>query len=235
MHPQVTHNFLDPVIAQIAVTAVQLQAIIGDLAACLGHEFLGHCAMGAGIGRALVELPCSLAQEHAGGLQLNLHISEAKLQRLELVNGFAGKNLMLARGPQYLYENVRDFIVAVTEGPTVRETNRSDHQPDYRPGRIIACASLHVLWEDVAEIRSTAIRPGYQNKGLGKKLIDFLKIDARHLGVKTLFTFTLADDFFKALGFVRKKREDLPPKVWGECSRCPKFFKCDEVGMILKI
>ncbi len=154
---------------------------------------------------------------------------------LELVNGFAGKNLMLARGPQYLYENVRDFIVAVTEGPTVRETNRSDHQPDYRPGRIIACASLHVLWEDVAEIRSTAIRPGYQNKGLGKKLIDFLKIDARHLGVKTLFTFTLADDFFKALGFVRKKREDLPPKVWGECSRCPKFFKCDEVGMILKI
>ena len=154
---------------------------------------------------------------------------------LDLVNGFAGKNLMLARGPQYLYENVRDFVVAVTEGPPVRETNRSDHQPDHQPVRIIACASLHVLWEDVAEIRSTAIDAGYQNKGLGKKLIDFLKIDARHLGVKTLFTFTLAEDFFKALGFVRKKREDLPPKVWGECSRCPKFFKCDEVGMVLKI
>ena len=158
---------------------------------------------------------------------------------LELVNGFAGKNLMLARGPQYLFENIRDFVVAVAEEPTVKETNPSDHQPehqsDYQPGRIIACASLHVLWEDVAEIRSIAIHPVYQNKGLGKKLIDFLKADARRLGVKTLFTFTLADDFFKSLGFVQKKREELPSKVWGECSRCPKFFKCDEVGMILKI
>jgi len=158
---------------------------------------------------------------------------------LELVNGFAGKNLMLARGPQYLFENIRDFVVAVAEGSSAREAHRSDHQPDhqsdYQPGRIIACASLHVLWEDVAEIRSIAIHPGYQNKGLGKKLIDFLKADASRLGVNTLFTFTLADDFFKSLGFVRKKREELPSKVWGECSRCPKFFKCDEVGMILEI
>jgi amino-acid N-acetyltransferase len=154
---------------------------------------------------------------------------------LELVNGFAGKNLMLSRGPQYLFENIRDFVVAVAEEPAVREVHPSDNQLDYQPGLIIACASLHVLWEDVAEIRSIAIHPGYQNKGLGKKLIDFLKADARRLGVNTLFTFTLADDFFKSLGFVRKKREELPSKVWGECSRCPKFFKCDEVGMILKI
>ena len=154
---------------------------------------------------------------------------------LELVNGFAGKNLMLARGPQYLFEYIREFVVAVAEEPAVREAHQSDNQLDYQPGLIIACASLHVLWEDVAEIRSIAIHPGYQNKGLGKKLIDFLKADARRLGVNTLFTFTLADDFFKSLGFVRKKREELPSKVWGECSRCPKFFKCDEVGMILEI
>lgn len=166
---------------------------------------------------------------------------------LDLVNGFAGKNLMLPRGPQYLYENVRDFVVAVTEGSTTTEDIHAGHQPDHESGhefghqsgnesgRIIACASLHVLWEDVAEIRSTAIHPGFQNKGLGKKLIDFLKADAQGLGVKTLFTFTLADDFFKSLGFVRKKRAELPSKVWGECSRCPKFFKCDEVGMILEL
>ena len=150
---------------------------------------------------------------------------------LELVNGFAGQNLMLPRGPKYLYENVRDFIVAETEEPIVKEANRQEHQSH----RIIACASLHVLWDDVAEIRSTAIHPGYQHQGLGKKLVDFLIIDAKRLGVKTLFTFTLADDFFKSLGFVRKKREELPPKVWGECRRCPKFFKCDEVGMIFEL
>lgn len=150
---------------------------------------------------------------------------------LELVNGFAGQNLMLPRGPQYLFENVRDFVVAVAGEPSINKTGPSDHHAN----RIIACASLHVLWEDVAEIRSTAIHPDCQNMGLGKKLIEFLKTDGKRLGINTLFTFTLAEDFFKSLGFVRKKRESLPSKVWGECSRCPKFFKCDEVGMILKI
>jgi amino-acid N-acetyltransferase len=150
---------------------------------------------------------------------------------LELVNGFAGQNLMLPRGPQYLFENIRDFVVAVADGPATDLTASSND----RASRIIACASLHVLWEDVAEIRSTAIHPDCQHMGLGKQLIEFLKADGKRLGINTLFTFTLAEDFFTALGFVRKKRESLPSKVWGECSRCPKFFKCDEVGMILEI
>ena len=59
--------------------------------------------------------------------------------------------------------------------------------------------------------------------------------DAKRIGIKHLFTFTLAHDFFEALGFEKRKREDLPSKVWGECSRCPKFFKCDEIGMIMEI
>jgi amino-acid N-acetyltransferase len=150
---------------------------------------------------------------------------------LDLVNGFAGQNLMLARGPQYLFENIRDFVVAVTDEPTADPAGASG----IPAGGIIACASLHVLWEDVAEIRSTAIHPDCQHMGLGKKLIEFLKTDGKRLGINTLFTFTLAEDFFAALGFVRKKKESLPSKVWGECSRCPKFFKCDEVGMILEI
>jgi len=150
---------------------------------------------------------------------------------LNLVNGFAGQNLMLARGPQYIFENVRDFVVAVTKASAAEKTGPSDHHVN----RIIACASLHVLWEDVAEVRSIAIQPDCQNMGLGKKLIDFLKTDGKRLGIKTVFTFTLAEDFFTSLGFVRKERESLPSKVWGECSRCPKFFKCDEVGMILNI
>ncbi|RTZ95082.1 MAG: N-acetyltransferase [Deltaproteobacteria bacterium] len=150
---------------------------------------------------------------------------------LDLVNGFANQNLMLARGPQYIFENIRDFVVAVTDELPADPTG----SPENRAGRIIACASLHVLWEDVAEIRSTAIHPDCQNMGLGKKLIESLKTDGKRLGIHTLFTFTLAEEFFAALGFVRQKRDRLPSKVWGECSRCPKFFKCDEVGMILEI
>jgi amino-acid N-acetyltransferase len=143
---------------------------------------------------------------------------------LTLINSFAASNLMLPRGPQYIYENIRDFTIAVDD--TAVQTGER---------RIIACGSLHVLWEDIAEIRSTAIHLDYQLKGLGKRIVDFMKIEAKELGIKTLFTWTLAEDFFKALGFKRKGSEELSPKVWGECSRCPKYFKCDEVGMVLEL
>ena len=139
---------------------------------------------------------------------------------LELVNGFAAQNLMLPRGPQYIFENIRDYAVIVDDG---------------RDSRIVACGSLHVLWNDMAEIRSMAIHPDYQKRGLGRRLADFLTEEAKQLRIKSIFTFTLSEDFFARLGFTRKLRDELPPKVWGECSRCPKYFKCDEVGMVLEI
>ena len=150
---------------------------------------------------------------------------------IELVNGFAAMNLMLPRGPQYVYENIRDFVIASDRNVPVyslRETREVLHL-------IVACSSLHVLWDDIGEIRSLAIHPDYQHLGLGSKLIEFMKEEAIQLGIKHLFTFTLTEEFFKGLGFKRQGRDELPPKVWGECSRCPKYFKCDEVGMVLEI
>jgi amino-acid N-acetyltransferase len=147
---------------------------------------------------------------------------------LDLINGYAAADMMLPRGPQYLYENIRDFVIA------------SDHKvPVYSMMEnrevlhlIVACGSLHVLWDDIAEIRALAIHPDYQHLGLGSRLVDTMINEARQLGIKRLYTFTLTEDFFKTLGFRRQKREELPPKMWGECSRCPKYFKCDEVGMV---
>ncbi len=150
---------------------------------------------------------------------------------LELVNGFAASNLMLPRGPQYLYENIRDFVIATDRDIPVysmTETKEVLHL-------IVACASLHVLWEDIAEIRALAIHPDYQQLGLGSKLIEYMKKEAKQLGIRRLYTFTLTEDFFKTLGFKRQNRAELPAKVWGECSRCPKYFQCDEVGMVLDL
>jgi len=150
---------------------------------------------------------------------------------IELVNGFAAMNLMLPRGPQYVYENIRDFVIASDRNVPVcslTETREVLHM-------IVACSSLHVLWDDIGEIRALAIHPDYQHLGLGSKLIEFMKEEAGRLGIKHLFTFTLTEEFFKGLGFKRQSRDELPPKVWGECSRCPKYFKCDEVGMVLEI
>lgn len=144
---------------------------------------------------------------------------------LQLVNGFAAANLMLPRGPRDLFENIRDFVVA-----TEHETKSGQDAP-----LIIACGGLHVLWENIAEVRSLAIHPDYQNKGLGRKLVEFMKKEAAGLGVQRLYTFTLAEEFFKQLGFKPKEKEELPAKLWDDCSRCPKYFKCDEVGMVLEI
>ncbi|MDJ0819970.1 MAG: N-acetyltransferase [Desulfobacterales bacterium] len=147
---------------------------------------------------------------------------------LDLVNGYAAADIMLPRGPQYLYENIRDFIIASDYKVPVyamMETREELHL-------IVACGSLHVLWDDIAEIRALAIHPDYQHLGLGKKLVNHLIDDARLLGIKRVYTFTLTEDFFRTVGFKRQKREELPAKMWGECSRCPKFFKCDEVGMV---
>jgi len=149
---------------------------------------------------------------------------------MELINGFAAQDLMLSRGPQYIFENIRDFVIAVDLNQSAGQdgNGREKHL-------IVACGSLHVLWKDIAEIRALAIHPDYQDLGLGRKIVDFLKEDALSLGIRHLFTFTLQEDFFAALGFKRQERDDLPPKVWGECSRCPKYFRCDEVGMVMEL
>jgi amino-acid N-acetyltransferase len=150
---------------------------------------------------------------------------------LELVNGFAASNLMLPRGPQYLFENIRDFVIASDRNVPVYSMMGTREELHL----IVACGSLHVLWEDIAEIRALAIHPDYQHLGLGRKLVAFMKEEAKKLGIKRLFTFTLTEDFFQTLGFRRQNRVELPPKVWGECTRCPKYFKCDEIGMVLDL
>jgi len=146
---------------------------------------------------------------------------------LGLINDYAALNLMLPRGPQYLYENIRDFAVALD--PAAEKDRAAADEP------VVACGSLHVLWEDIGEIRGVAIHSDYQNHGIGRRLIEYMKMEAEKLGLKEIFTFTLAEDFFAKLGFERRGRDELPPKVWGECSRCPKYFKCDEIGMFLDL
>ncbi len=90
---------------------------------------------------------------------------------LQLVNGFAASNLMLPRGPQYLYENIRDFVIA--SDPDVPVYTLTDTKEVLN--LIVACGSLHVLWEDMAEVRALAIHPDYQHLGLGSRIVEFMR------------------------------------------------------------
>lgn len=150
---------------------------------------------------------------------------------LDLVNHFASSNVVLPRGPAYLFENIRDFVIAVDEKVPVYCVLDSLEELHL----IAACGSLHVLWEDIAEIRALAIHPDYMDGDLENRLVNFMKADAQKLGVKCLVIFTVNAERFEKLGFKVKSRSDLPPKAWGECIRCPKYFRCDEVAMVLKL
>lgn len=138
-----------------------------------------------------------------------------------LINEFASSKVMLARGPQYLYERIMDYIVVTAP------------RADGLPGQVVVgCGSSHILWEDFAELRSVAVHPACQRSGLGKRIVEELVRRSRAVGIRRVFVFTLAEKFFSSCGFTPVPREEMPRIVWVECSKCPKFYRCDEVGMV---
>lgn len=146
------------------------------------------------------------------------HLARARLQDVpqmhEVINRFADLGEMLPRSMSELYENIRDFLVIKRED-----------------GGITATASLHVLWEDLAEIKSVAVTEDLQGQGIGAFLIEKCAEDAAILGLETIFVLTHKPGFYEKLGFQRANVLDFPRKVWSECIRCPKFPSCNEIAM----
>ena len=135
-------------------------------------------------------------------------------QMHQLINQFARSGEMLARPLSELYEDIRDYFV-IKDGD-----------------KVLACASLHVSWEDIAEIRSVAVGKDAQGKGLGAMLVEACLEEARELGIQTVFCFTYQPEFFRRHRFVDIDKMELPRKVWTDCFRCPKFPNCDETALI---
>ena len=135
----------------------------------------------------------------------------------KLINDFAKQETMLPRALNELYESVRDFYVYETDG------------------KIIAVCALRVLWEDLAEVRSLAVIPEYQGKGIGQALVNKCISEAKELGIKRVFALTYRPDFFKKIGFTDIDKAKLPQKIWGDCLKCHKFPECDENAVIIYI
>ncbi|MFA4836749.1 MAG: N-acetyltransferase [Dehalococcoidia bacterium] len=150
-----------------------------------------------------------------------MKIEKAKIadvpQIHKLVNQFAANGQMLARSLSELYENMRDFFV-------VREENK-----------VVGCAALHICWEDLVEIKSTAVSEKQRRQGMGAALVKACIAEARELDVATVFCLTYETEFFGKMGFQRVELMDLPRKVWGECQQCPKYPDCDEKAMVLQL
>jgi len=145
-------------------------------------------------------------------------VEKAKIQDVpqihRLINYFADRDEMLPRSLSEIYENVRDYFV-------------------YRQGeRMLACAALHIIWSDLAEIKSVAVAKEYQKKGIGTTLVEACLKEAESLGIPTIFCLTYQPAFFEKFGLGQIDKMELPRKVWTECFRCPKFPDCGEVALI---
>ena len=100
-------------------------------------------------------------------------------------------------------------------------------------GKLLGTAALHIVWEDLAEIRSVAVSEDAGRKGVGTQLVQACIDEARAIGLKRLFCLTYKPDFFSRFGFRIVDKSELPHKVWGDCMKCVKFPDCDEIAMIL--
>ena len=133
-----------------------------------------------------------------------------------IVNGHAERGVMLFKSWPQLYEQVRDFLVAVGGDD----------------GQVVGCSALAVLWRDLAEIRSLAVRESAIGRGVGRALVEATLGEARRLGIRRVMSLTYEDAFFAKLGFRVVEKGELPMKVWSDCARCPKRHACDEIAMV---
>jgi len=121
---------------------------------------------------------------------------------------------LLPRSLSELYARVRDFFVAEDDG------------------RVIGCAALKIIWDDLSEIASLAVKLEYQRKGIGRQLVEACLEEAKSLGLPRTFVLTYETAFFERLGFKVVDKSIFPQKIWVDCLKCPKFPNCDEVAMV---
>ena len=135
----------------------------------------------------------------------------------ELINHYAEFDRMLFRSVSDIYENLQIFSVAEEKG------------------KIVGCGALQVIWSDLAELKSLAVAEKQKGSGIGKSLVDHIILQAKEMGLSSIFALTLEPGFFKKVGFKVVDMDKLPMKVWSDCAKCPKQNHCDEIAMLKAI
>jgi amino-acid N-acetyltransferase len=118
-----------------------------------------------------------------------------------LVNTYADNRILLQKNSVTLYEDVQEFWVA--ESPT----------------GIVGCGALHVLWEDLGEIRTLAVDPALRGQGIGDRIVKQLLEVAAAIGLERLFCLTFQVDFFGRHGFEIIEGTPVSPEVYEEMRR----------------
>ncbi|MEY8017093.1 amino-acid N-acetyltransferase [Mycobacterium servetii] len=120
-----------------------------------------------------------------------------------LVDTYAGK-ILLEKNLVTLYEAIQEFWVA--ECPE-------------KPGEVVGCGALHVMWADLGEIRTVAVDPAMTGRGIGHAIVDRLLEVARELQLERLFVLTFETEFFGQHGFTEIEGTPVTAEVFEEMCR----------------
>jgi amino-acid N-acetyltransferase len=129
-----------------------------------------------------------------------------------LITSYADQRILLAKDRVSLYEDIQEFQVAeaVWAGQGIEEAATSE---------LVGCGALHVMWEDLAEVRTLAVAPAWRGRGIGRRLLESLLQQGREVGVTRVFCLTFEVDFFAHHGFRRVVGTPVPADVYAELLR----------------
>ncbi|MEV0727845.1 MULTISPECIES: amino-acid N-acetyltransferase [Polymorphospora] len=120
-----------------------------------------------------------------------------------LIDTYSGGRRMLSKATVTLFEDIQEFWVAVRT----------------EDGAVVGCGALHVMWEDLAEIRTVAVDPDCRGMRIGHRIVDALLATARELGVARVFVLTFETRFFGSFGFVEIDGAPVPHQVYEQLLR----------------
>ena len=119
----------------------------------------------------------------------------------KLIDTYAIGGRLLTKETVTLYESVQEFTVAVEDN------------------EVVGCGALHVLWEDLAEVRTVAVVESLRGTGVGHQIMQAIEGRARAIGVKRIFCLTFETQFFGRHGFEEIQGTPVDADVYAELLR----------------
>lgn len=118
-----------------------------------------------------------------------------------LLEPLVERRILLGKDLAILYGAVQEFVVAEVDG------------------ELIGCGALHVMWEDLGEVRTLLVREDYLHRGIGRAIVEDLERRAIDLGLSRLFCLTFETAFFTRRGFEPIGEHIVDPDVYSQLLR----------------
>ena len=165
---------------------------------------LGHLAVAAAAPGGQGSAPLIRVRRYSARMEVTIRRARSVDVRAirRLIDIYAADRLLLSKATVALFEDVQEFWVA-----------------EAADGLIVGCGAVHVMWEDLAEVRTVAVDPAFRGRKVGHQVVSALIDAARDIGVRRVFVLTFETDFFASFGFVPIDGTPVQPDVFEQLLR----------------